>query len=184
MRKVAAMATPTQTVTRNVQKYLGDEFEVVMAVRVEWGADAARRSKNRGYGLFAHVWTPLVNPILATVRARGAQRALREDPASGVGVLALTADGRRILLSAMPWRPKTLTGIVEQLPRNAALLPNLDLMQTDVVPTLTVDRYEFVVDRVDFKALLKAVETGVIDAPKIRADLARLSAVGWNRYRP
>ncbi len=176
------MATPTQVVTRNAQKYLGDEYDVVMAMRVEWGAGAAEQARNHGAALFAHVWTPLVLPILAAVRARAAKRRMREDPTAGVGVLALTADEQRILLSAMPWRRKTVTGVVETLPRGAALLPDLHLMETDVVPSLVVDRYELVVDRVDFKAFLKAVKAGRIEAPKVSADLDRLAAVGWDRY--
>lgn len=176
------MATPTQIVTLNTQKYLGGHYDVVMAVRVEWGAGAAEASRKQGYVLFAHLWTPFVVPVLTLIRGRTAKRRMHADPNAGVGILALTADEQRILLSAMPMRMKTPTGIVEKLPPGTALLPNIELMETDTVPALTVDRYELVVDRIDFKALVTAVKAGEVSAPKLEAVLDRLEAVGWKRY--
>lgn len=176
------MTTPTETLIRKVQYYLGDEYDVVMAVRVDWGVGAAKQARAEGYALFAHVWTPIVLPVLAAVRERTTKRRMLEDPEAGVGILVLTADDQRILLSAMPSRRKTPTGIVEMLPRGTALLPDIELMESDIVPVISVGDYDLVVDRVDLKALLKAVEAGDVSSPELAAHLDRFRAVGQARY--
>lgn len=176
------MATPTETVTRRAQEYLGDDYDVVIALRVEWGAGAAEAAARHGAALFAHVWAPIVLPVLSKVRERSAKQRMSKDPAAGVGVLALTRDEQRILLSAMPGKRKTPTGVVATLPPRAPLLPDIELMETDVVPVISVGDYDLVVDRVDLKALLHAVEAGEIDSPDLAAHLDRFRAVGQQRY--
>ena len=50
------------------------------------------------------------------------------------------------------------------------------------MPILDVGGREFVVDSVDFKAMLKAIRLGKLNAPQITANLDRLEAVGEMRY--
>ena len=176
------MATPTQIVTRNAQNYLGDVHDVVLALRVEWGTEAVTAAKNQGAALFVHLWTPFVLPVLSWVRARSIKRRMRQDPAAGVGILTLTAADQHILLSAMPSRRKTPTGIVRTLPTAEPLVADVELMEMDVVPLMTLGDYDLVADRVDFKALLAAVEAGQIAAPDLEVNLDRFKAVGQTRY--
>lgn len=175
------MITPTQRVTRNAREYLQDD--VVIALRVDWGPEAisARKKFGFGYWVSAYIWAPISLPILAIFRNPELRR-MRADPDSGTGILALTGDDRRILLSASPARRKTPTGVVEVLPNGAPLIVDVGLMESDLIPSLTVGDREFVVDGVDFRALMKAVEAHRIRSPEIKAVLPRLQSVGDNPY--
>jgi hypothetical protein len=175
------MATPTEQVTRNAQEYLADD--VILAMRVDWGPDAVSSRMKLGSGFWAraYLWSPIALPIMALLR-RPDRRKMRDDPTTGSGILALTADGGRILLSTSPPRRKRPTGVVEVLPHAAALQVDVDLMETDLIPTLTVAHRQFVVNGIDFRALLKAVENLTVRSPEIRAALPRLQAVGNSPY--
>lgn len=172
------MATPTEVVTRNTQQFLGDQHDVVLAVRVEWGVDAASVAKSKGY-----LWGPHFLPVRAWKQVRTALRRTPDDSHDDVGTLAFTSDDGRILLSATPAQRKTPTGVVEWFPDDAALLPDVDAMETHLVPLVTVGRYEFVVNSIDFRVLLRHVEAGTVRSPKFEAELDRLKSVlGRNRY--
>lgn len=68
------------------------------------------------------------------------------------------------------------------LPRESPLEVDVDLMETHLVPALTVGDREFVVNSIDFKALLKAVEALEVRSPEIKAALPRLKDVGKSPY--
>lgn len=177
------MATPTERVTRHAQDYLAGQHDVILALRVDWGPDAVKSRKKFGYGFWAraYLWSPIVLPIMALLRRPQALET-RIDPSSGTGILALSADDGRILLSAPPQRKKTPTGIVEALPQASPIQVDVDLMETHMIPSLTVAHREFVVNGIDFRALLKAVENLTIRSPEIKAVLPRLKDVGSSPY--
>jgi len=173
------MATPTQAVTGKAQDFLGDLYDVALAVRVEWGADAA---KNQGAAHFVHVWTPFVKPVMSTIQRRSIKRRMRRDPSAGVGVLALTTDNRPILLAAKPTRRKTPIRVVHAFPAYASIVPDVYSMEHDVAPSIRVGDWDLVMDRLDFKALLSAVAAGDIKSPELESNLERFKAVGVTRY--
>jgi len=177
------MAPPTERVTRNVQDYVSDGHDVILALRVDWGPDAVAYRKRFGSGFWAraYLWSPIILPIMALFQRPDPRKTLL-DPNAGFGILALTADDGRILLSASPRRRKTPTGIAEVLPHAAPLDVDVDLMETNLIPTLTVAHRVFVVNSVDFRALLKAVDNLVVRSPEIRAVLPTLRAVGESPY--
>ena len=55
-------------------------------------------------------------------------------------------------------------------------------MENHLIPALTVADREFVINGVDFKSLLKAVEGLRVRSPEIKAVLARLQEVGKGVY--
>lgn len=177
------MPTPTERVTRHAQEFLGDEHDVVLALRVDWGPDAvaSRTRFGNAFWVRAYLWTPIVWPFMALLRLPETLRR-RKDPSAGSGILALTSDDGRIVLSSSPLRRNRPTSVVEALPEGSALLPDAELMETDMIPTLTVNNRQFVVNGVDFRALLNAVETATIRAPEIKAVLVRLLGVGTSNY--
>ena len=173
------MATPAQAVTRKAQDFLGDLYEVALAVRVEWGAGSA---KNQGTAHFVHMWTPFVKPVMSTIQAHSKKRRMRRDFSEGVGILALTTDNRPILLAAKPTRRKKPTRIVHAFPANASIVPDVYSMEHDVAPSFRVGDWDLVMDRLDFKALLTAVAAGDIKSPELESNLERFKAVGVTRY--
>ncbi len=175
------MRTPTERVTRNAERYLDED--VVLALRVEWGPEAiaSRKTLRSGYWARAFMWTPIVLPVLALFRIPQT-RKLHEDPSAGSGILALTIDERRILLTTSMPMGKTPTGVLEPLPQGAPLQIDVDLWETDMVPSLTVGERTFVVNGIDFRALMTAVEELEVKAPEIKAVLPRLKAVGRALY--
>lgn len=175
------MSTPTERVTRYASRYLDEE--VVLALRVEWGPQAISSKKTLRSGFWgrAFMWTPIVLPVLALFRISQTGK-MRDDPNAGRGILALTDDDRRILLSTVAPMRKIPTGVIEPLPLGAPLRIDLDLWETDMVPALTVGERTFVVDGIDFRALMKAVEKLEIRAPDIKAVLPRMKAVGQAPY--
>ena len=177
------MKTPTEQVTGRAKEYLAGRHDVILALRVEWGPDAVTSKKKLGSGFWtrAYLWTPIVMPIVALLR-RPNTKEINEDPTAGFGILALTADDGRILLSTPPRRRLTPTGVAEVLPQAAALEVDVDLMETDLIPLLTVDDRDFVVDGVDFRALLEAVGNVTVRSPEIKAVLPRLREVGKTPY--
>ncbi len=177
------MATPTERLTRNAQEFLGDDHEVVLAMRVDWGPDAvaSRTGLGSAYWTRAYLWWPVVWPVMALLRLPKSLHR-RNDPDAGSGILALTAGDGRILLSAPMLRTKVPTGIVETLPYGAPLDVDVDLMESHLIPAVTIAGRQFVVNGVDFRALLGAVETHQVRAPEIKAMLPRLLAVGTSNY--
>ena len=169
------MATPTDIVTRYAQEFLGDT-RVLIAVRVEWGSDAFARARATQLAWSRPPWTWAFVPIITVARLLGNIRSTPEAPMSGV--LALTSNDGRILMSASPWQPKKPTGIVESLPEGSALDLDIDLMETKLIPILTVGHRQLVVNAFDFKALMKAVETGTVTSPEIEAASSRVHAAG------
>ena len=177
------MATPTERVTRNARRFLADDHDVTLALRVEWGPDVVSASKKFGNAFWtrAYLWTPIVRPSMAIIRGPRAW-VRRHDPRSGVGILALTADDHRVLLLASSLLRKTPAEIVEYLPPDSPLEVDVEVMESDMIPVLTVGHREFVVNGVDFRALLNAVENLEIRSPEIKAVLPRLRDVGKTHY--
>lgn len=176
------MMTPTERVTMNARTYLGSSHDVVLAVRVEWGLGTEKPTFWSALGLWLTPRIPLVLPLLNLTRARATKERMASDINSGCGILALTAQEDRILLSAMPARRKIPTGVVEVLPRAAPLLCDIAWMETYLVPRLTVGERELVADGVDFKALLKAVEAGTIESPELASQMSRLTSIGFGPF--
>ncbi len=178
------MATPTEQVARSAEAFLGDQHDVVLALRVEWGPDAieSRKQLRRGLWTEVYLWSTLVvRPFLSLLRLKDTLKADR-DPNTGSGILALTADDGRILLATSPLRSKVPTGVIEELPAGAPLYVDVELMENHLIPTLTVADREFVINGIDFRALLKAVEGLRVRSPEIKAILARLQGVGKAVY--
>lgn len=174
------MMTPTERVTSRAREFLADDFDVILAVRVEWGPQAvvSRTKFSSGFWTRAYLWSPIVMPIVALLR-RG-DRIVH--PESGFGVLALTSDDSRVLLSVASRRRSFPTGLIDVLPQGAHLEVDVGLMETNLIPVLRISDREFVVNSVDFRALLKAVEQLRIRAPEIRAALPALREVGASPY--
>lgn len=169
------MATPTDMVTRYAQEFLGDT-EVLIAIRVEWGDDAFARARSTQV-----VWSqPPLSLVFFPIRmvARVLERIRTNGEAQSSGVLALTPGGGRILMSTSSWQPKKPTGIVEVLPEGAALEINVDLMEDELIPILTVGDRQLVVNAIDFRALMKAVEAGMVASPEIEAASSRVHVAG------
>ena len=120
-------------------------------------------------------------PVLALFR-RPLRLKREESPDSGTGILALLSNDRRVLLSTDRLLPKQPTGIAAKLPQRAALEVDVELMENDMVPVVTVDDRQLVVNGVDFKALLRAVATTKVRSPEIKAVLPRLQAVANTHY--
>jgi hypothetical protein len=64
----------------------------------------------------------------------------------------------------------------------SSLLVDVDLMETHLIPSMTVAHREFVVNGIDFRALVKAVENLRLRSPEIKAVLPRLTDVGKTPY--
>lgn len=173
------MATPTDIVTRYAQEFLG-KTEVLIAVRVEWGDDAFARARSTQLAWSRPPWTLVFVPILTVARVLDSIRTKGEAHTSGV--LALTPADGRILMSASAWQPKKPTGIVEALPEGAALDLDVDLMEAELIPILTVGHRQLVVNTFDFRALMKAVEAGTVTSPEIAAASSRVRAAGEKLY--
>lgn len=176
------MMTPTERVTMNARTYLGSSHDVVLAMRVEWGLGTEKPTFWTALGLWLTPRIPLVLPMLNFTQARATKQRMASDVNSGCGILAVTAEHDRFLLSAMPARRKIPTGLVETLPRSAPLQCDIEWMETYLVPLLTVGEHQLVVNGVDFKALLKAVETGTIDSPELTRQMSRLTSIGLRPY--
>ncbi len=174
------MSTPTQQVTRNAQDML-DHHEVILALRVEWGAEAREHARSTQLVWSRPPWSVLFLPLLELYRLPIRAKRMRAEP-NVWGILALTSIGGRILLASTPWRRKRPIGVVEVLPHNAPLQLDLELMETDLIPLLRVGHREFVVNGVDFKALVKAVEGGVVRSFDIEHGLDRLKATSQKLY--
>lgn len=169
------MATPTDVVTRYAREFL-DDPTVLMAFRVEWGDDAFARARSTQLAWSRPPWSLVFVPVITVARVLGNIRGTSEPPWSGV--LALTLNDGRILMSASRWQPKKPTDIVEVLPEGAALDLDVDLMEAELIPVLTVGHRKLVVNAFDFKALMKAVEAGTITSPHIEAAFGRVKTAG------
>ena len=177
------MATPTERVTRNAHRFLADDHDVILALRVEWGPGVVEARKRFGSAFWAgaYMWTPIVRPIMAFIRGPKTWQR-HHDPRCGVGILALTATDDRVLLRTSSLLRKTPAEIVEYLPPESPLEVDVEVMESDMVPALTVGHRDFVVNGVDFKALMKAVENREVRAPEIKAVLPRLRDVSKTHY--
>lgn len=170
--------TPTQQVSKNAQEFLGEGQNVLLAMRVVWGADIANLNDVSRLSHLTRAWSPVIFPMVAMARLRSSWDRMRSGSEAHYGVLVLVSSGDSILLTATPrWR-KQPTGIVEVLSPDAELKVNVDLMEEILVPLIKIGHHELVVNGIDFRALLKALKSGVVKSPSLEADLDRLEAAG------
>lgn len=174
--------TPTERVTQNAREFVGPDHDVVMALRVEWGLGTEQPTLSAAIANWSTLRLPLVVPLRAIARSRATKRTMFDDRDAGCGILALTSNGGHILLSAMPLRRKIPTGFVDVLPDDTPLLVDVEWMENYLVPRMTVGEHDLVVDGVDFKALLEAVEDGSVTSPELAANLHRLKSVSLFRF--
>ena len=174
--------SPTDRLIRSVKAYLGDQADVVFALRVDCGKVSLEFARKRNLSSSWLMYWPVFAPIGELLRRRSGRRRLKDDPTAGMGILALTDQRDRILMSAHASRRMEPTAVVATLERGAQLVVDTDYFATHLVPILDVGGREFVVDSVDFKAMLKAIRLGKLNAPQITANLDRLEAVGEMRY--
>ena len=126
----------------------------------------------------------IVYPFLVIWNFITNTRSMSGDMDAGYGILAVTSDGGRILLSSKPFQRKVPVEVLDTVPPHTTFTSDAELMETYLIPTVTVDRLQLVVNRIDFKVLLKAIEAGRVIAPEILAVLPRLKAAGAVRDTP
>lgn len=176
------MAAPTEIVTRNTQQFLGDAEVVALALRVEWGVDTETVLDGRALEATGWIVSPVVVPIAAAFRTLGRLRRHRTDPEAGVGILALCQGDAHFLLASTPFMRKRPFELVERIPASADLTVDVGRLETDLVAELTIGDHTLLVNSIDFKKLLTAVEAGTVQAPQVAANLPRLKAVGRPRF--
>lgn len=170
--------TPTQQVTLNAQEFLGPKQNVLLAIRVEWGTDITNLSDARRLSHVSMLGSPAIFPLVAVARLRSTWHALRTGSEAAYGILAMTSASGCILMSAARWQRKKPTGVVDALSADADLEIDVELMETNLIPLLRIDGHELVVNGIDFKALLKAVESGTMTSRYLTENLERLQAAG------
>lgn len=175
------MTAPTQKLTARAATQLGEA--VALAIRVRRGPPTRRESANdqNTLALGGQQTAPATFPAggLPIVPIARAAKRWATDIFSGEhhlnGVLVFTRAGDRILMGRSRFRSLRPTDeVVRRFP--SAAVPEIDefLLAEELIPELTIDGEHFIVNSVDFKALMKAAVTGEVDARYLATQLKPL----------
>ncbi len=167
------MLTPTQKVTARAQAFLPDD-DITVAVRVDLEASGLTE-KMKSYG----VWSAMNAPVALVVALGGSiLRTFRSkhavDVSTAQAILAFRADGGTVLLACGGLSRKKPTSELDRADSTVAVVPNVELWETSFVPELEIGGRTMIVNRVDFRQLVKAAATDTIDAPLIKQNARAL----------